>query len=197
MRLLLVIFFAVTACHAQTAPLELKGVVLGTTSGGEISKRWPGANVFGSTILVRPGAIADKACGSNVANESVRSCREPIIESLRLAGRSAGSYAFFLIDGIVERAAIDFNIIGYDVVAGALEQKYGVPTSKYIESKRTRLGGVFDSVTRKWDRPDGTIQLDQRGSVIDESQLDIMSRKYIDATNVDAQRQKTEGAKKL
>lgn len=146
----------VTSVHAQSVPLEIKGVPFGATPA-ELMVKIPGTKCSGNECLFS-GSYAERISFGPATTRWIM---------------------FYLSDGKLANAQVGISAIDHFPVVIALTEKYGKPTSEKSVPVQNRMGAKFDNHVATWNLPDGVIEAKERNGTVDSGWVIMSTTQYL------------------
>jgi hypothetical protein len=187
---------------ADVPPLSFKGIEFGKSTEQDVAEKFKGAKRYASMIIATASHHADATCGSivdSVRNPAISSCRSEAVGGplFRIGQTSAGEFMFTDKEGKIEELRATFTTTSYGAVVGALEEKYGKPTSSQNEQIQNKAGASFSSMVTTWKLPDGEIIAAERSGKVDTMSLRMATNKAIAQRAEEAKKSVKEAAQNL
>ena len=165
---------------AQSPPLEVKGVPLGA-SMAELQAKIPGFTCAGSKCQFSLDSYTRSECGPFSTSASYNECYHRAVAATDFGPAHVLSYTAEFRDNKLGRMSLSVGQIFIDRIVIALTEKYGTPTSDIVKPIQNRAGATFGNRVAIWERPDGSIKVEQRNASIDYGAVIISTKAFDEA----------------
>jgi hypothetical protein len=106
-------------------------------------------------------------------------CRQP---NVTYAGTGANMTVYFL-DGVSTGVSVNLDSKNFDVVVGALKEKYGNPTNIDEREIQTGMGKILTNTLLVWKRGNSRLRAERYSSKITESSVMLMDDKSVERSH--------------
>jgi hypothetical protein len=203
---------------ATEPSLSFKGIHVGKSNVEDVLAIFKGAKVTPTSIEASEELHVDAVCGKRPEyDKAIRMTKESIDawgsklkqrnecsyqfavndQLYRIGKSSRGDYVFRIENGTVISVVADFTSGSLGVIAPALTEKFGKPSSAEPSTVKTRAGTSFENYTFKWLLPEGQIIATMRSGEIDRMALRFDSLRFLSLNRENDAKAAKEAAKNL
>lgn len=176
----------------------MKGIAFGAPMAS-VQAKFPDASCTADGCVFDPVRVRFARCreyGNDVAKR--RECDDQAAEEFNFGPAAPSWYWFEGIDGRVASMTVSFSSSSFGIVTGALEKKYGKPSSRESVPMQNMMGARFVAHVLVWKRPEGLIIAHESGTGnVEKSLVRMDSTAYLKQQAAEDARRVSKGAKKL
>jgi hypothetical protein len=170
------IYSAVTV--AQLPPMDVRGVPLGA-SVAELQSKIPGFECVRTECSFSVRAYTGKQC----RNSGDLECLRKVWSTTDFGTVHVRYYLAEFRDDKLGRIVARVDQEDLDELVIGLTKKYGAPTSDSVKQVQNPAGATLENRMVTWERPDGSIKVQQRYAYSDECAVIISSKEFGEAAS--------------
>lgn len=187
MKRALLAIVAIAPLAVGAEPLELKGLIPGMPVSEAAAKL---QGLAEACSLEGPG---HHSCFYIPRSSSSR----PIQALDTLAGAPVKIWSIDSRDGKISSVYATLTTNAFAMVSGAIEQKYGKPTTSKTSEVHNRMGASFDQVESAWRDGDAILDIRKRSGRIDSMGVSLTTMAEMNARQRDREEKAKKGASDL